>query len=320
MDQKFKKFGCVGVLMGGYSSERDVSLRSGKAILEALVAAGCDAKGVDIVSNDERVITKQIQDEKIDLAFIALHGRLGEDGQIQKILEELAISYTGSGVQASQLSLNKVLSHMIFTQNGIKSPDYISLHQGDDFSADEIIKKLGGLFPLVVKPACEGSSIGVYFAVSKEALIGAIESSWSFGDQVLIERFIRGRELTVGILGDSCLPVIEIRPKRDFFDYTAKYQKGLTDYLIPAPIPEDVAVKVQQLALSAHKALGCADVSRVDVMLDQNNNAYVLEINTIPGFTETSLLPKAARQSGMDFQSLCLRLTEMAYGKSGKEN
>ncbi|MBF0484267.1 MAG: D-alanine--D-alanine ligase [Candidatus Omnitrophica bacterium] len=314
------KFGCIGVLMGGYSSEREVSLRSGKAILDALLAAGCDAKGLDIQSEDEREIKKQIQEAKIDVAFIALHGKLGEDGKIQNILEQLNLPYTGSGVQASQLSINKVLAHMIFNQNGIKTPEYVALHKSDEFVIEDIIKKLGGKFPLVVKPACEGSSIGIHFAESKETLLSAIESSWQFVDQVLIEQFIKGRELTVGILGNDCLPVIEIKPKRDFFDYTAKYQKGLTDYLIPAPLPEELAGKVQKLAFAAYKSLGCEDLSRVDVMLDEKDQPFVLEINTIPGFTETSLLPKAARQAGVDFQSLCLRLVGMAYGKSNQED
>ena len=306
--------GRVGVLMGGYSSERPISLKSGTAVFEALKQSGCQVSALDITAEDENEISQLIGQAKIDVAFIALHGRLGEDGTIQAILEHLKIPYTGSGVKASQLALNKSLAQQIFQQNNLPVPKHVVLSPDDKSSAEQVINQLGGL-PIVVKPTCEGSSIGVTVVRTPQQFSEALAAAFQYGPEVLIERFIEGKELTVGILGDEFLPVIEIRPKNPFFDFKAKYQSGMTEYIIPAQISEKVAQQVGQTALKAHRVLGCRDFSRVDVMLNGSGNFYILEINTIPGFTSTSLLPKAAKQAGLEFAQLCLLLIQMAYEK-----
>lgn len=318
MSETAKQFGRVGVLMGGVSSEREISLKSGQAIVEALLRQGCQAVSLDIVDDEEERILSLLRESGIDVAFIALHGRLGEDGTIQSILEKANIPYTGSGVDASRLAINKVLAQNIFKKNGISIPSYVTLTKGDRFDVGAVVEKLKG-YPVVVKPACEGSSIGISLANAKEELKDAVGYAWQYGDVVLLEQYIEGRELTVGIIGQEALPVVEIRPKCKFFDFEAKYTKGMTDYIVPAEIPKDVSERLQLVALRAHEALGCADLSRVDFMLDADLAYYILEVNTIPGFTATSLLPKAAQQQGISFDQLCFKLTKVAYGKK-KEN
>ena len=176
------------------------------------------------------------------------------------------------------------------------------------------MEQLNG-WPVVIKPACEGSSIGITIVSQKEELKAALSKAFQYGHEILVERFIPGRELTVGIIGSESLPIVEIRPKKAFFDFEAKYQSGMTEYIVPAPISPDLAEQIQDTALQAHLALGCRDFSRVDIILDQESRPYILEVNTIPGFTATSLLPKAAKQAGLEFPELCLLLTQMAYGK-----
>ena len=308
---KNPSFGHIGVLMGGYSSEREISLKSGKGIFEALQGSGCHVSAIDITSHDPEEILKQIKNAKINVAFIALHGALGEDGVIQEILQKAGLPYTGSSAQASRLALNKILTQKRLQENGISVPDFQILRKGQ---STEKIKK----FPVVVKPSSQGSSIGITLVEKAGDLKAALEEAFKYDEEALLESYIEGRELTIGILDKKALPVIEIRPKHKFFDFTAKYQSGLTDYIIPAEIPPQAAGQVQEMALKAHLVLGCADMSRVDVMLDKNNRAFVLEINTIPGFTPTSLLPKAARAAGIDFQGLCLKLVELAYSKTKK--
>jgi len=314
MDESREQFGRVGILMGGVSSEREISLKSGKAITEALLRQGCDIIALDIVDGEYKKIHSLIEEAGIDVAFIALHGQLGEDGAIQLILEEMNIPYTGSGVEASRLAINKALAQNLFKKNGINIPSYVTLSRDDELCIDAVVEQLGG-FPIVVKPACEGSSIGIHLTMTPEELIRAIECGWEYGPTILLEQYIEGKELTVGILGQEALPVVEICPKRTFFDYEAKYTKGMTDYIVPARIPEDVSRELQRTALKAHQVLGCADFSRVDFMLGDDQAHYVLEVNTIPGFTSTSLLPKAAVERGISFDQLCFKLMELAYGK-----
>ncbi|MFA5059931.1 MAG: D-alanine--D-alanine ligase [Candidatus Omnitrophota bacterium] len=306
--------GRIGVLMGGYSSEREISLRSGRAILEALKNSGCSVEGIDIASHEKHVIVELIKKSSINVAFIALHGKLGEDGAIQQILEELKIPYTGSGVEASRLAINKAVSQNIFKKNNIPVPEHVIISGSIKASEDDLVKCLGGL-PVVVKPALEGSSIGITIVTDKAKLALALQEALKFGPDIIVERYVKGRELTVGILDDQALPVIEIKPQNPFFDFSAKYQAGTTQYLIPAPIAPELSRKVQEIALKAYQVLGCRHLSRVDVMIDAKDNPYVLEINTIPGFTSTSLLPKAAKISGIDFSQLCLRLVSLAYEK-----
>lgn len=305
-----KDFGRIGVLMGGPSTEREISLKSGHAVLEALKESGLDAVAVDITTDNIEENIALIRPQNIDCAFIALHGRFGEDGQIQKILEILKIPYTGSGVQASRLAMDKVASLEIFEKNGLKIPDYEVVEKNTNWT---LHKELG--LPLVIKPATHGSSIGLSIVNKKEDLEKAVNFAFSFDKRVISEEYIKGRELTVGILDDKALPVIEIIPKKNFFDYEAKYKTGMADYIVPAELPKGVAKKVQKSALSAHKLLGCFGCSRADIILNEGNIAYILEINTIPGFTSMSLLPKAAKAAGIDFGALCIKLIKLAYEK-----
>ncbi|MBF0532272.1 MAG: D-alanine--D-alanine ligase [Candidatus Omnitrophica bacterium] len=308
-----RKYGRVGVLMGGYSSEREISLKSGQAICTALQALGCEVIAVDIVEHDDAAIARCIEAKNLDLGFIALHGRLGEDGQIQRILEQAGIPYTGSGVEASQTAIHKIRTKNVLRANGINVAEDVTLSAGERLSP-EAFQRLGG-YPLVVKPLAEGSSIGVSLAEGPTQFEMAVEEAGKYGPQIMVEKYISGREITVGILGKEALPVVEICASRTFFDYTAKYQKGLTDYIVPARLDELIVRQVQAAALKAHEAVGCEDISRVDMIIDDNGRYYVLEINTIPGFTATSLLPQAAAQRGINFNQLCAILVDRAYGK-----
>lgn len=317
MLQDIEQFGHIGVLMGGYSSEREISLRSGLAVYEALKRQGFSVSPLDIADKEEEKIAAFVSASRLDMAFIALHGHLGEDGTIQTILDRLHIPYTGSGPQASRLALNKALAQDIFQKNHIPVPPYVTL-SCQEMSRHKSLMDEISFFPVVVKPAQEGSSIGVTLVAGAQTLEEAMRQAWQYGDRILIERYIQGKELTVGIVGQEALPVIEIRPRRPFFDFTAKYSSGLTDYIVPAPLTGEVSRALQKTALRAHRILGCEDLSRVDFMLAEDNTPYVLEVNTIPGFTATSLLPKAAKASGIDFDRLCVRLLELAYGKKKK--
>lgn len=312
MDQQNVQYGRVGVLMGGYSSERAISLKSGRAVVEALTEQGCNVVPLDIVHKDPQRIKAQIHEAALDVAFIALHGHLGEDGVIQEILDDAGLVYTGSGVEASRAAINKINTHQVLAAQNIRVPTYQLLNKNDD-------AKLDGCgfedFPLIVKPPCEGSSIGIRLVRTPEQLVDAVKIAWQYDRQVLIEHYIDGREMTVGILKQRALPVIEIISPNDFFDFSAKYQAGKTRYQVPASIAKDVTENLQSLALRSFSALGCEGMARVDFMLSKENIPYVLEVNTIPGFTATSLLPKAAAQAGLNFGSLCIQLIEMAYGK-----
>lgn len=312
-----KQLGRIGVLMGGYSSEREISLKSGTAVAESLKRQGGEVVSIDITVKDKEKITSLVRSYDLDVAFIALHGRLGEDGTIQAILEEIGVPYTGSGVEASRLALDKVLAQDLFQKSGIQVPARISLYKQEAAHHAGLVQSID-FYPVVVKPAREGSSIGITLVRAPGALAEALNKAWKYDDKVLIEQYIQGKELTVGILGDEALAPIEIRPKAEFFDFKAKYSSGATEYIVPAHLPQEVADNIRQTALAAHRALGCADLSRVDFILSENGAYYVLEVNTIPGFTSTSLLPKAARVMGIDFDRLCLHLAGLAYGKKKK--
>jgi len=299
----------IGVLMGGVSSERDISLQSGEAVYQALKSAGRDVCSVDLQTDREEQLKKQIKESRIDIAFIALHGRMGEDGTIQRILESMGILYTGSGVEASQLAMNKVLSHKLFKKNGLPVPEYTVI-QG---ISDQAVQTFP--VPLVVKPASEGSSLGITIVKEAKAVSAAVQVAAKFSQEIILERYIAGRELTVGILQEQALPVIEIRPKKEFYDREAKYQKGLTDYLVPAPIENKTAEQLQNLALEACRILGCRHFARVDFLLDKSGNPFILEVNTIPGFTALSLLPMAAKEVGIGFVELCQKMLSLAYAE-----
>lgn len=308
-----RDLGRIGVLMGGISSEREVSLRSGQAVVDALLKSGCAVEPIDISTQDREEIMGLLRSKELGLAFVALHGKFGEDGAIQSILEELNIPYTGSASRVSEVTFNKVSTQRALRASGLPVADFF-VAEASLVDLDAVMETLKE-FPVVVKPSSEGSSFGVSVARSKDELPAALDHAFEFGPQAIIERFIDGRELTVGILDREALPIVEIRPHTQFFDYQSKYQKGLTDYIVPAQLSKEVADHVSQIALKAHQALGCECYSRVDIRLDKDDRPFILEINTIPGFTETSLFPKAARQAGVDFTNVCLRLIQLAYGK-----
>lgn len=296
------KCGRIGVLMGGPSAERDVSLRSGKAILEALLSKGYDAVPLEVWLPTRQ----ELKSAGIDAAFIALHGTFGEDGQIQAILEKLRIPYTGSKIRASWLGMDKVASRKLFKRAKLHVPAYQVISNGAR-------PKTKLSTPLVVKPSAQGSSVGVSIVDRIEELEGAINEAFKFGEKVLLEEFISGKEITVGILDDAPLPVIQVVPKRRYYDEVAKYTAGMTEYLCPAPISEKETNLAQAAGAKAHKALGCRSFSRVDMILSEDGDIVVLEVNTIPGMTQLSLLPKAAKAAGIDFAELCEKMLESAF-------
>ncbi len=289
----------IGILMGGFSSEREISLKSGTAVCGALKSIY--EKVIIFDFKNEQELIDKLKSTKVDCMFNALHGRFGEDGQVQKILDDLNISYTGSGSLACSQAMNKVAAHEIFGQHGLPVPEYRvfsknTTEQSQGFYAD---------FPVVVKPAMEGSSIGLSIVEDPQALFMALKQALLLDQDILIEKYIAGREITIGILDDKLLPVIEVVPRNKFYDFQAKYTEGMTEYIIPAQFPNDLIEYVQDMALKAHKALGCCCFSRVDIIIDKNNNPFILEVNAIPGLTDTSLLPKAARAVGIEFTELC---------------
>jgi len=303
----------IGVLMGGMSTERDISLRSGNAVYNALVQKGYDAVAVD-VGND---VYNNILKERIDIAFLALHGKYGEDGTIQGLLEIVGIPYTGSDILSSAISINKALAKRLFMFNKIPTPAFKVIRRNDVIS-NTISKAIG--LPLIVKPNSQGSTIGVSIVNSKKEIKGAVEKALEYDDTVLIEEFIRGRELTVGILGSRTLPIIEIKPKSGLYDFNAKYTKGMTDYIVPAQLSKELNRRLSSIALRAFDVLGCSGVGRVDIMLDNRNRPYVLEVNTIPGMTELSLLPKAAASAGIGFSNLVEEILLDAARKPSRQN
>lgn len=305
------RFGRIGILAGGLSSERKISLRSGAAVHKALSEKGFDAVLLDVKHD----IRECVKNSNIDVAFIALHGRYGEDGTVQKMLEKSGIPYTGSGVVASKAALDKVISKKIFIKNNIPVPKYVVFEKRKfDIRKAE---RLG--FPLVVKPHLEGSSIGLSIVRQKGRLKVAIDKAFKYGDKVIIEEYISGREFTVGILGGKPLPVIEIVTRNRVYDYKAKYKDSATQYLVPAPIDKSTHEEASRLGKAAHDALGCGSFSRVDMLMDDSGKMFVLEVNTIPGMTERSLLPKAAQACGLRFDELCVKILENALSKAGRE-
>jgi len=303
--------GKIGVLLGGPSSEKEISLKSGRAVCAGLSSLGLEAVPVEIVTDDIAANERLLKESGTNCAFIALHGYFGEDGRIQEILERIGLPYTGSGPAASRLCMDKVASREVFLKKGFNVPRGVVFNRREGFRP-AALEELA--FPLVVKPACNGSSIGVSFADDLKQAEEAARAAFLLDDKVIAEEFVGGKELTVGILAGRALPVIGIVPQKRFFDYEAKYKKGITEYEIPAVIARESAAVAQAAALKAHNALGCNGCSRVDIILSEKG-PVILEINSIPGMTETSLLPKAAAIEGIDFPHLCLRLLELAYEK-----
>ncbi len=296
----------IAVLMGGPSSEREISLKSGNCVLNALKAAQLNAIAFDV----NRELPDRLVKEKIDLVFIALHGKPGEDGTIQGMLDILNIPYTGSGVLASALSMDKIVSKRLFRIAEIPTPEFRVITK-DKSCITNPLKN----FPIVIKPSTEGSTIGISIVRKEGEFKKALEIAFRYDNHIICEKYIDGKEIAVGILGNKALPIIEIIPKSGFYDFNAKYRKKFTDFVVPAELEKEKSVKIKQIALRAHKILGCSGMSRVDMKLDHELNPYVLEINTIPGLTETSLLPKAAQAAGISFKELCLKLLDTAIKK-----
>jgi D-alanine--D-alanine ligase len=305
----------IVVLMGGISPEREISMRSGKAVANAL---SMDNKNViKIIVNDDMV--NELDNYKIDVAFIALHGYFGEDGGIQDVLESKGIPYTGSGITASKLAMNKVESKDVFRRNNIPTPDYFKASTVQSMS--EITNSVKSLkLPVITKPVSNGSSIGIYIIKEYIEIIDAIKHTGGCREEILVEECIGGRELTVSVLNEKALPVIEIKTATGIYDYDAKYRSDKTQYRVltaadrssETTLSHDVYKRVQGLAVRAHNSLGCRTFSRVDMILNKEDEIYVLEVNTIPGFTERSLLPKAAAAANISFSELCNAIVNAA--------
>ena len=298
-------FGKVAVLFGGRSAEREVSLRSGAMVLNALRGRGVDAHAFDPQQQDLAALIAQ----KFDRVFIALHGRYGEDGTIQGALELLGIPYTGSGVLASALAMDKWRTKLVWQAAGIPTPRYELLTAQSDLKA--VVARLA--LPLMVKPANEGSSIGM----SKVRAAGDLEEAYAlaanYDSMVLVEQFIEGIELTAAVLGGAALPLIKLETPREFYDYEAKYVTNDTRYIIPCGLAAGAEAAVQQQVLAAFNALGCRGWGRVDLMLDAAGRPWFIEVNTSPGMTDHSLVPMAARHAGLAFEDLVLRILELAH-------
>ncbi|HEX5033161.1 MAG TPA: D-alanine--D-alanine ligase [bacterium] len=297
----------VGVLMGGLSKEREVSLKSGAAVLDALLLRGFDAVPIDVGPD----IVQQLKEKAIDVAFLALHGRYGEDGCIQGLLEILGIPYTGSSVMTSALAMDKYLTKDIARQEGLTTPDSIFF---DAFveNLDSFLANFNLRLPVVVKPSREGSTIGIAKVGSGAELKAAVMAAAQLDSRVLIEGFVEGREVTVPVLNQEPLPVLEVVPKNGFYDYQSKYTPGATTYTCPAQIPEDWTRRVQDEAKRIYQRLGCEGVARADFIFDAKGTPYFLEINTLPGMTGTSLVPKSAAVAGIGFGELVEKILDSA--------
>jgi len=300
----------IGVIMGGTSAEREVSLRSGTAVFNALKGLHYNVVAIDAGPD----ICEVLKGQGIGIAFLILHGGYGEDGSVQGLLEVLGIPYTGSGVLASALAMDKEASKKVFLYHRIPVAPFAVLNQK---AISYQLSAISFSMPWVIKPATEGSSLGVSIVKDEATVDAALEKALGFGGRVIIEKFIRGKEIQVGILNERVLGSVEVRPKLEFYSYEAKYTPGMTEYILPPEVSPDILQKAEMSALSAHLALGCRGATRVDLIVDDEGNAYVLEVNTIPGMTETSLLPKIARLTGLDFPSLVEEMLKEALTRRG---
>lgn len=300
MSTSQSQFGKVAVLFGGRSGEREVSLKSGSAVLAALQRQGVDAHAFDPASQDLSAL------KQFDRAFIALHGRFGEDGTIQGALELMGIPYTGSGVMASALGMDKWRTKLLWTAAGVTTPNYVLMD--DRTHVENVVTALG--LPLFVKPANEGSSIGV----SKVKQAGDLQAAYALAKHsdplVIAEQFVGGGEYTVGILGETALPIVRIVPQNEYYDYEAKYLRDDTEYRCPCGLSAEQEQQIQTEAVQAFKVLGCKGWGRVDFLMDEAGKHYFLEVNTSPGMTDHSLVPMAAKAAGMDFDALVIRILQ----------
>lgn len=291
----------IAVLMGGWNSEREVSLRSGEASYQALLSLGYQATKIDFSRN----IFAQLQEVKPDVVFNALHGQYGEDGRIQGVLDILNIPYTHSGIVASAICMDKVLTGKICSTVGVYVPPYEIIKKGEDEKNKEKIFNIGK--PFVIKPVNEGSSVGVEI-ILENIPFDLANFSWKYGDEMIVDKYIAGQEIQVAVMDGKALGAIEVRPKKLFYDYECKYTAGMTDYVMPAEISAEKYTEILDLAERCHKVVGCRGISRIDFILNNKNNGdnqfYLLEVNTHPGFTATSLVPKIAKHVGISFEEI----------------
>lgn len=306
----------VLVLMGGTSEEREVSLRSGKSVAEALRKKNYQVEEMDL--NKENL--GDIKNIAPDVVFIALHGKNGEDGTIQGYLDLLGIPYTGSGLAASAICMNKILTKKILSYEGLPTADFLILRKKSfnrgSLVIEPIIDKLG--LPLVIKAPTQGSSIGTYIVKNADDIINSIEQAFQYDDEVLLEKFIDGQQLTASVIGNEnpdVLPLIEITSVNEFYDYESKYTPGMCEHIIPARVSNDVKFQVEKIGRAAYLSAGCRGFARVDFMLDKTDKPYVLEINTIPGMTSMSLVPDAAAATGINYEDLVDRIIKLALEK-----
>ena len=302
MSNDMTQFGKVAVLMGGTSAEREISLISGQTVLDALQSQGVDAHKIDVGSD----VAVKLSSGEFDRAFIMLHGRGGEDGQIQGLLKSMALPFTGSDISAAVLSMNKRLSKQIWGQQGLPTANYQSVSVDSDI--EQIIESVG--LPLIIKPVNEGSSIGMSKVTTKQGLAEAISNAAQYDSEIIAERWINGHEFTVAILAGEALPMIRLKTPNEFYDYEAKYKANTTEYLCPCGLPEQDEATCKGLALEAFNALGMQGWGRIDVMQDADGQFYLLEANSVPGMTDHSLVPMAAANAGISFDELVLRILE----------
>lgn len=306
MSQSVSSFGKIGVLFGGDSAERDISLRSGSAVLNALKNLDADVVAIDV--QFDQGLFEQLK--AIDTAFIALHGRGGEDGVIQSILEAMKIPYTGSGVAASAIAMDKLKTKYIWNGMGLPTPNFKSV--ADQQGLDQLLEQMGGA--VMVKPPHEGSSIGMSRATSEQELLAAYKKAQQHDEEILVERWIKGTEFTCAVLNGEALPVIRLKTPHEFYDFEAKYHSDTTEYLIPCGLNADQEKQLQELSLRAFRAIGCEGWGRVDSMMDADGQFWLLEVNTVPGMTDHSLVPMAAKAKGMEFDSLVMKILSSAGG------
>lgn len=306
----------VALLAGGKSGEREISLASGAGSKAALEEAGFQVTQLDSAKKEDLV---ELLQGDYDVAFLVLHGKYGEDGTMQGFLELAGIPYTGPNVWSSATAMDKAKSKVLYELDGIPTPPSITVYGHDVPEASEVIAALGE--HCVVKPGTAGSALGVFIVQGEQEITDAIEKALEYDDEVLVERYVSGTELTVAVLGNEspeALPVIQIVPQNEFYDFDSKYKPGGSQHICPAPLSEEQTRAVQELAVRAHKCLGCEGVSRTDVIMEDDGNFWVLETNTLPGMTATSLLPDAARVAGMSFPQLCTKLVEFALERAAR--
>ncbi len=327
----------ITVLKGGVSSERDVSLSSGDKIVQALSSAGHEVYNLDTIlpieqletnieisknhlDNGKKNLVNLLMSEKVqssDFVFNALHGGMGENGILQGILQTLGISFNGAGTEGCAIAMDKVVSKLLFERYKIPTPKWAHYNRSGSLSIDQIVKEIQNEFPtpMVIKPSSEGSTYGLSIVENIMDIKEAVVKASGFESEILVEEYIKGRELTVGVVGDQILPVLEIIPKHGFYDYECKYTHGMSEYIVPAKIDSDLATEIQKYTKVGYEALKCFGYGRMDLLLGENRQLYFLEYNTLPGMTATSLVPKAAKSAGMSFEDLLEKIIRLGINK-----